>query len=138
MKILIIEDNTLKAQDVKRCLEEHYSDVTIDTAAAYASGVRKAYRNNYDAVIIDNSLPYYEREPYDIQPDMAEIILEEFSDLEIEPKTIICSAFEPGEKEEYFKKVVSRRDFCIGYIRYDGTSSDWETELIDLIEEANH
>ena len=99
MKILIIEDNTLKAQDIRQCLEEHYSDVVIETAAAYASGVRKAYRNQYDAVIIDNSLPYYESEPQNIQPDMAEIILEEFRDLEISPKTIICSAFEPGEKE---------------------------------------
>lgn len=138
MKILIIEDNTLKAQDVKRCLEEHYTEVTIDTAAAYASGVRKAYRNNYDVVITDNSLPYFESEPYDIQPDMAEIILEEFSDLEIAPKTIICSAFEPGEKEEYFQRVVSRRDFCIGFVRYDPTSSEWEEKLINLIESTNH
>lgn len=138
MKILIIEDNTLKAQDVKRCLENHYTDVTIDTAAAYASGVRKAYRNKYDVIIIDNSLPYYESEPLDIQPDMAEIILEEFSDLEIEPKTIICSAFEPGEKEEYFQRTVSRRDFCIGFVRYDCASSDWENKLINLIESVNH
>ena len=138
MKILIIEDNTSKAQDVKRCLEDHYTEVKIDMAAAYASGVRKAYRNNYDVVIIDNSLPYYESEPYDIQPDMAEIILEEFSDLEIAPKTIVCSAFESGEKEEYFQRVVSRRYFCIGFVRYDCTSSEWEEKLINLIESINH
>lgn len=134
MKILIIEDNTLKAQGIRQCLEEHYSDVVIETAAAYASGVRKAYRNQYDAVIIDNSLPYYESEPQNIQPDMAEIILEEFSDLEISPKTIICSAFEPGEKEEYFQMVVSRWDFCIGFVRYDCASDEWRDQLVKLIE----
>ena len=134
MKILIIEDNTLKAQDIRQCLEEHYSDVVIETAAAYASGVRKAYRNQYDAVIIDNSLPYYESEPQNIQPDMAEIILEEFSDLEISPKTIICSAFEPGEKEEYFQMAVSRWDFCIGFVRYDCASDEWRDQLVKLIE----
>lgn len=134
MKILIIEDNTLKAQDIRQCLEEHYSDVVIETAAAYASGVRKAYRNQYDAVIIDNSLPYYESEPQNIQPDMAEIILEEFSDLEISPKTIICSAFEPGEKEEYFQMAVSRWDFCIGFVRYDCVSDEWRGQLVKLIE----
>lgn len=133
MKILIIEDNTLKAQDIRQCLEEHYSDVVIETAA-YASGVRKAYRNQYDAVIIDNSLPYYESEPQNIQPDMAEIILEEFSDLEISPKTIICSAFEPGEKEEYFQMAVSRWDFCIGFVRYDCASDEWRDQLVKLIE----
>ena len=134
MRILIIEDNTLKAQDIRQCLEEHYSDVVIETAAAYASGVRKAYRNQYDAVIIDNSLPYYESEPQNIQPDMAEIILEEFSDLEISPKTIICSAFEPGEKEEYFQMAVSRWDFCIGFVRYDCASDEWRDQLVKLIE----
>lgn len=134
MKILIIEDNMLKAQDIRQCLEEHYSDVVIETAAAYASGVRKAYRNQYDAVIIDNSLPYYESEPQNIQPDMAEIILEEFSDLEISPKTIICSAFEPGEKEEYFQMAVSRWDFCIGFVRYDCASDEWRDKLVKLIE----
>ena len=134
MKILIIEDNTLKAQDIRQCLEEHYSDVVIETAAAYASGVRKAYHNQYDAVIIDNSLPYYESEPQNIQPDMAEIILEEFSDLEISPKTIICSAFEPGEKEEYFQMVVSRWDFCIGFVRYDCASDEWRDKIVKLIE----
>jgi len=134
MRILIIEDNTLKAQDIRQCLEEHYSDVVIETAAAYASGVRKAYRNQYDAVIIDNSLPYYESEPQNIQPDMAEIILEEFSDLEISPKTIICSAFEPGEKEEYFQMAVSRWDFCIGFVRYDCASDEWRDKFVKLIE----
>ena len=138
MKILIIEDNTLKAQDIIRCLEDHYSAVTIETAAAYASGVRKAYRNQYDAVIIDNSLPYYESEPQNIQPDMAEIILEEFSDLEIGPKTIICSAFDPGEKEDYFQKVVSRWDFCLGFVMYDSASDDWRELLVKLIESENH
>ena len=134
MRILIIEDNSLKAQDIQRCLKEHYPDVTVDTAAAYASGVRKAYRGKYDAVIIDNSMPYYESEPQNIQPDMARIILEEFSDLEITPKSIICSAFDPGEKEEYFQRAVSQIDFCIGYVRYDRASSDWEKELIGLID----
>lgn len=134
MKILIIEDNTLKAQDIRQCLEEHYSDVVIETAAAYASGVRKAYRNQYDAVIIDNSLPYYESEPQNIQPDMAEIILEEFRDLEISPKTIICSAFEPGEKEEYFQMAVSRWDSCVGFVRYDCASDEWRDQLVKLIE----
>lgn len=134
MKVLIIEDNAIKAQDIHRCLQVHYPDVDIDTAAAYASGVRKAYRSHYDVVVIDNSLPHYENEPLNIQPDMARIILEEFLDLEIAPKSVICSAFEPGEKEVYFQNIVSQYDFCIGFVRYDGCSSDWENRLISLID----
>ena len=134
MKVLIIEDNAIKAQDILRCFKTHYPDADIDTAAAYASGVRKAYRSHYDVVVIDNSLPHYENEPLNIQPDMARIILEEFLDLEIAPKSVICSAFEPGEKEVYFQNIVSQYDFCIGFVRYDGCSSDWENSLISLID----
>lgn len=133
MRILVIEDNKLKAQDIRKSLEKQYPNVVIEESYAYASGVRKAYKEKYDAVIIDNSLPYYESEPHDIQPDMARIILDEFYDLEISPKSIICSAFEPGEKEEYFANIVSQFDFCLGYVRYDCTSSNWENELTSLI-----
>lgn len=134
MKVLIIEDNTIKAQDILRCLQKHYPDAYVDTAAAYASGVCKAYRATYDVVVIDNSLPHYEDKPLDIQPDMARIILEEFLDLEITPKSVICSAFDSGEKESYFQNIVSQYDFCIGFVRYDGCSSDWEKRLISLID----
>lgn len=134
MKVLIIEDNAIKAQDIHRCLQAHYPNVDIDTASAYASGLRKVYRGNYDVVVIDNSLPHYENEPLNIQPDMARIILEEFLDLEIAPKSVICSAFEPGEKEVYFQNLVFQYDFCIGFVRYDGCSFDWENRLISLID----
>lgn len=133
MRILIIEDSQLKAAGIKRCLTENYPDVEIDEAAAYASGVRKAYRESYDVIIMDNSLPYYESEPYSIQPDMARIILEEFEDLQIRPKCIICSAFEPGGKEIYFESVIEKFPNCLGFVRHDSSSSEWEEKLIGLI-----
>lgn len=134
IRILIIEDNAIKAQNIQRCLKEHYPDGVLDIATAYASGVRRTYKEKYDVVIIDNSLPYYESAPSDIHPDMARIILDEFFDLGISPNSIICSAFDPGEKEVYFQNLVSQFDFCIGFVRYDGCSSDWENQLLSLID----
>ena len=71
MKILIIEDSELKRKDIERFLKENFPDADVTTAVSYSSGLRKAYKGKFDVVILDNSLPYYEDRPYDIQPDMA-------------------------------------------------------------------
>ena len=49
MRILVIEDNKLKAQDIRKSLEKQYPNVVIEESYAYASGVRKAYKEKYDA-----------------------------------------------------------------------------------------
>ena len=81
MKILIIEDSELKRKDIERFLKENFPDADVTTAAAYSSGLRKAYKGEFDVVILDNSLPYYEDRPYDIQPDMARNVLEEIEEI---------------------------------------------------------
>lgn len=136
MKILIIEDNAFKKKDIEKCISSHFAGALINGASAYSSGLRRAYNTEYDFVILDNGLPYYESTPMDIQPDMAQYILEELLELEICPKCIICSAFDPGTKEEYFDKLVRGFEFCIGYVRYDSTDSSWESILVKLIREA--
>ena len=63
MKILIIEDSELKRKDIERFLKENFPDADVTTAASYSSGLRKAYKGEFDVVILDNSLPYYEDRP---------------------------------------------------------------------------
>ena len=136
MKVLIIEDNELKAEDIKKCILQWFRTANIEVAAAYSTGVRKAYIGNYDFIIIDNSLPIYEKNPQDIKSDMARIILDEFDEFGVtKSKCIICSAFDKGEKELYFNKTVRMYDYCIGYVRYDSSSDDWREKLTMIIRE---
>lgn len=137
MKILIIEDNAFKKKDIEKCITSHFEGVLVNGASAYSSGLRRAYNTEYDFVILDNGLPYYESTPMDIQPDMAWNILEELLELDVRPKCIICSAFDPGTKEEYFDNLVRQFDFCIGYVRYDPSDSSWEEDIVKLIKTAN-
>lgn len=106
MRILIIEDNSLKAEDIKKCISQNIVDVSIDVEQAFNTGVRRAYKENYDFIIIDNSLPYYANDMNDICPDVASIILENLEE-EIIGKCIICFAFEKGEKEDYFPDLLT-------------------------------
>lgn len=134
MKILIIEDDPFKKKDIEVCLRQHFNDVIIDSASAYASGVRSAIRGNHDVVIIDNGLPFYDSSPTDLQPDMARNILEEITDMSKPPRSIVCSAFDPGTKESYFDQLVKQYECCTGYVRYAGNETMWESELVNLIE----
>lgn len=134
MKVLIIEDNKLKAENIKKCVLQHFEGASIEVATAYSTGVRKAYVGNYDFIIIDNSLPYYNDHLNDIRPDMAALILENLED-EIDGKCIICSAYERGEKEDYFSRLVEGYGICIGYVRYDPCEDDWKNQTIRLIKE---
>jgi len=136
MRILIIEDNSLKAEDIKKCISQNIVDVSIDVEQAFNTGVRRAYKEIYDFIIIDNSLPYYANDMNDICPDAAVIILEDLEE-EIIGKCIICSAFEKGEKEDYFSRLVDRYSICIGFIRYDPCEDDWRNQIIRLIKGIN-
>ena len=136
MKFLIIEDSEIKRKDIERFLKENYPDAAIETAAAYSSGLRKAYKGGYDIIILDNSLPYYEDRPYDIQPDMARNILEELLELPAGavPRCVICSQYDGNTKDVEFDMITNQYNHCIGYVQYDNCSSDWKIKLKGLID----
>ena len=136
MKILIIEDDAFKCKDIVKCLQENLPQAEIDTATSYAKGVKKGYSGNYNLIIVDNCLPFYESNPYDLHPDMAELIMEELDELagDIVGKYIICSQYETEEEGEKLRRVQKRRSrVCLGVVRYECNCDNWKDELITLI-----
>lgn len=136
MKILIIEDNAYKCEDIVKCLQGNYPQAEIDTAASYSKGVRKGYSGNYDIIIIDNCLPFYDNNPYDLHPDMAELIMEELDEMsgDTAGKFIICSQYENEEEGEHLCRVQKRRSsVCLGVVRYQCDHDDWKEKIISLI-----
>ncbi len=136
MKILIIEDDTFKCKDIVKCLQENLPQAEIDTATSYAEGVKKGYSGNYNIIVVDNCLPFYESNPYDLHPDMAELIMEELDELagDTVGKFIICSQYEAEEEGEKLRKVQKRRSsVCLGVVRYECNCDKWKDELITLI-----
>jgi len=136
MKILIIEDDAFKCKDIVKCLQENLPQAEIDTATSYAKGVKKGYSGNYNLIIVDNCLPFYESNPYDLHPDMAELIMEELDELDGDTvgKFIICSQYETEEEGEKLRRVQKRRSsVCLGVVRYECNCDNWKDELITLI-----
>lgn len=60
MNILIIEDNQLKREKIVNFITENY-DATIVEAASYNSGLTAAYDNDFDFMILDMSMPTFDR-----------------------------------------------------------------------------
>lgn len=136
MKILIIEDDTFKCKDIVKCLQENLPQAEIDTATSYAKGVKKGYSGKYNIIVVDNCLPLYDSNPYDLHPDMAELIMEELDELagDTVGKFIICSLYETEEEGEKLRRVQKRRSsVCLGVVRYECNCDNWKDELITLI-----
>lgn len=60
MKVLVIEDNPLKRQKVMDFLST-YPDLTVSEAASYNSGLTLAHEVNFDFLIVDMSMPTFDR-----------------------------------------------------------------------------
>ncbi len=131
MKILIIEDDTFKCKDIVKFLQENLPQAEIDTATSYAKGVKKGYSGKYNIIVVDNCLPFYDSNPYDLHPDMAELIMEELDEL---GKFIICSQYKTEDEGEKLRRVQKRRSsVCLGVVRYECNCDNWKDELITLI-----
>ena len=133
MKILIIEDNKYKLEDIEKFLSSIYPNMVIAHGMSYASGLKKALQDNFDLVITDNSLPCYESTPFDIKQDMAPLVIEELEEYLPDAKVIICSQFDPGEKEKYFNGIMRSYANCIGSVRYDSSDDSWKGSLQQLL-----
>lgn len=136
MKILIIEDDTFKCKDIVKFLQENLPQAEIDTATSYAKGVKKGYSGKYNIIVVDNCLPFYDSNPYDLHPDMAELIMEELDELagDTVGKFIICSQYETEDEGEKLRRVQKRRSsVCLGVVRYECNCDNWKDELFTLI-----
>lgn len=136
MKIFIIEDDANKCKDIIRCLQERLSQVKIDCASSYAKGIKKGCSGNYNIIIVDNCLPFYDDNPIDLHPDMAELIIEELVEFTGDSvgKFIICSQYEKEEEGEKLRKVQKRnKEVCLGVVKYENNSDKWKDNLIRFI-----
>ncbi|WP_419211635.1 hypothetical protein ACNR9Q_12920 [Maribacter sp. X9] len=62
-KILFIEDNKTKIDDVKSFTLETFTNTEIIVKESFTSGLRELFTNNYDLVFLDMSLPTREGSP---------------------------------------------------------------------------
>lgn len=61
MKIMIIEDNEHKRKKIKDFILNLSDDIHIDEAYSYTTGLKKCLNNKYQLLILDMTMPTYEK-----------------------------------------------------------------------------
>lgn len=148
MKILLIEDNHLKREKIKAFLAK-YSDCAVDEAASYNTGIATAKSGFYDFIILDMSMPTFDRTEADmggrfrvfggkeiasrlhksgkLPPFVVLTGYAEFSDdsgkLDLSQLSDLLSSISPN---------------FMGVVSFDSTTSDWQERLSEIIERASN
>jgi CheY-like chemotaxis protein len=146
MKVLIIEDDKLKATQVVAFLRT-LGDYEIDHRLSYNSGIT-AIRgtSRYDLCILDMSLPTYDistkDEGYDSLPYAGELLLREMQRLKVRIPTVVLTQFTtfPSERAEEkslaelsFELKQKYSEFFVGSVFYADEETSWQSELAGLL-----
>lgn len=145
MKILIIEDDIYKIEDITKFLNENLSQFNLTTVNSSTSGINKLKENSYDLILLDMSLPLYDLNYSDDDFDtFAGIdILDEMYRLEIFTKVIVITAFDVlGDNEITLSQLNKQmnedfNDFYLGIIHYQKSSLDWTGKLKNYLSGVN-
>jgi len=146
MKILIIEDDENKLNDIKVTVKDIFDNmnIEIDIAVMYSfqTGLNNVISEKYDLLLLDMSLPNFEKKsdtgiPFGLA---GKIILSEMDYYDIHVKTIIVTAYEAIEGESMNSISNELQDefgtFYYGYVKYAANESNWKNELENKIKET--
>lgn len=142
MKILLVEDDEHKMNDIILYLKTTMKDVNIDTAYSIASGVETAINNLYDLVLLDMTIPNFDiTETSDggkSYKNGGEIIVKELLDEEIDFRCAIITQYETFNNETIDQIGLRMKVLCgdnyYGYVKYSTSDNSWKDSLKKLIE----
>ena len=138
-KILIIEDEQKKLDNLKDFLTAEFSNVEFKEKRSYNSALREIIENhkNYNLVLLDMSMTTYDvsvEESGGIpEPLAGENILDAMYLNEIPTKVVVVTMYESfaGKKLKTFDVELKENypDNYLGYVFFSHKNTDWKLEL---------
>lgn len=144
IKVLVVEDNEYKRKRICEALESNDVKVKVDVDESYSftSAWKKISSNNYDLIILDMSLPTFDKNQS--EPGGAfrvfggKELAKKMVKRGIDSKFIFVTqykSFSDNISSYSFESIKielieSYKDGCVGFIFYSNTQSDWRDELI--------
>ncbi len=141
MKILLIEDDTFKANDVLCFIKEECGDhIAVEVVDSYSGGLLKAAMIDYDLLIVDMTLPKYTESKgakNGVLPTGGEILIETLNDMGVATMSVVLTQYETfgGETIDDIHHRLTRdcSPSYLGCIKYDYTAEDWKDKLKEKI-----
>lgn len=137
MRILLVEDDDKKATSIISFLKQTYSDILVDKARSYMSGVDKAMSGTYQMLLLDMTIPNFDgkdnKDSGESLKNGGELIIEELIDEEIDFHCTVITQYETFN-DEPLSTIDSRlRALCgekyHGCIKYDTYNDNWKDLL---------
>lgn len=136
-KILLIEDNHFKEQEVIQFLTATYNtQIIVEVAYSYQSAMIKASSEEYDFMIVDMSIPKYDESrggENRTLPTGGELIINTLFDMGILSKSIVLTQYDIFNEETINTIDERLKTDCgevyMGYIKYNSNEDEWKNQL---------
>lgn len=138
-RILIIEDEQKKLDNLKDFLKEEFQNIQINDKRSYNSALREILENykTYDLILLDMSMTTYDvsiEESGGIpEPLAGENILDAMYLNDISTKVVVVTMYESfaGKKLKTFDIELKENypDNYLGYVFFSHNNTDWKSTL---------
>jgi CheY-like chemotaxis protein len=147
MKILIVEDDANKLYNLKEFLRKAFPEIQLSFAGSYRGGLEGAIRSDSSLILLDMSLPTYEKSSNDEGEFLffaGKEILRQMARRRIPTPVIVFTQFESfgkgAEKQslpELTKELEDRyKANYRGTIYYNASIDSWKMRLEELIRQT--
>ena len=142
MKVLCIEDQPEKLQNIKALLDE-FNFEKVEIASNYQDGMFDLWIESYNILLLDMSLPIakknYHKDSFNSFAGLS--VFREIKRRNLEIKVIVITGFRDFEQgtriityEELEKDIINKYDaYYVGYVQYDSTSMEWQVKLKEIL-----
>ena len=98
MRVLIVDDELLIAEDIKREVEALFSNATVDTATAATDALKFAKKTEYDVALLDIDMPGMDgltlaKKLIAMWPSINIIFVTGYQEYALEAHELYCSGF---------------------------------------------
>lgn len=149
MKVLMIEDDISKEENIKSVLHANFPDISLQVEHSIMSGKVSIKNGNADIILLDMSLPLYDYE--DLERGIEEHIFTPFGGMDIldeidrlskKCKVIVITAYEVLGDDNNKKDLPTldrelKRDYpdiVVDSVFYNISSNDWKTKIVDYMD----
>lgn len=147
MRVLLIEDEITKEQDIFKFLHELNADAVVEVKHSITSGIAEIREKKYDYILLDMSLPIYDNDDVQYLEDNefetfgGNYVLDELDRIEYSTKVVVITAFDilgEGKNRIELTQVEKRLhedypDVFFGTVYYDASSVEWKKRLREYL-----
>lgn len=149
-KVIVIEDDFKKMEDIKSFLVESYKLDIVTIKESYQSGLRELINNNYDLLLLDMSIPTWDKSIDEPGGNFEKFggykILKEITRKKKPVKTILITMFDDfGESDtsitlSQLDNILKTEfpDIYVGAVYYNTREEKWKNDLNSFIEELSN